>query len=86
MCRPPAAMTVWRNCFHSSRIAAMRWAFLLGRHALVVPEDGNALLDVAAKHDVGTATGHVGGDRDHAGTPACSDDLGFPGVRLAFST
>ena len=85
MCRPPAAMTVWCNCFHSSRIAAMRASFSRP-DALVVLENGNALLDVAAKHDVGTATGHVGGDRDHAGRPACTTISASRACCLALST
>ncbi len=35
------------------------------------------VLDVAAEHDVGPAAGHVGGDRDHAGSSRLRDDAGL---------
>src|ERR1700735_4898214 len=34
-------------------------------------------VDVAAQHDVGTAAGHVGGDRDGAAAAGLGDDAGF---------
>ena len=34
-------------------------------------------VEVAAKLDVGAATGHVGRDRDRAGPPGLGDDMGF---------
>src|SRR5690606_23435952 len=36
---------------------------------------GNFDLDTAAKHDVGTAAGHVGGNGDDAGAPRLRDDF-----------
>ena len=39
-------------------------------------------LGVAAEHDVGTATGHVRGDRDGAQAPGAGDDLGLTRVVL----
>ena len=38
---------------------------------------------VAAEQDVGAATGHVGGDGDHAETAGLGDDLGFLLVELS---
>ena len=40
------------------------------------------LFDVAAQHDVGTATGHVGGDRHRLRPAGLGNDLGFAGVLL----
>ena len=40
------------------------------------------LLDVAPEHDVGSAAGHVGRDRDDAGAPRLRDDLGLFGMLL----
>src|SRR5436190_11114865 len=54
----------------------------LGRDRRVGVDDLDLVLDVAAEHDVGSATGHVGGDRDHARAPGLRHDLGFLGVLL----
>jgi hypothetical protein len=40
------------------------------------------LLDVAAQHDVGTATGHVGRDGDHLRAAGLRHDVGFAGMLL----
>ncbi len=40
------------------------------------------VVDVAAEHDVGSAAGHVGGDRDRALAPGLGDDRGFTRVVL----
>ena len=50
--------------------------------AVVGVDDLDLVLDVAAEHDVGAATGHVGGDRDHAGPAGLGHDLGLAGVLL----
>ena len=39
-------------------------------------------LDVAAEHDIGTTTGHIGGDGDGALAAGDRDDLGLAGVLL----
>jgi hypothetical protein len=43
-------------------------------------------LDVAAEHDVGSATGHVGGDGDGSGRPASATMLASRSCCLALST
>ena len=59
-----------------------RDGFLLIRQGLIGHHRIHLLLDVAAEHDVGTATGHVGGDGDHAGSAGLGDDLRFLFVLL----
>ena len=51
---------------------------LVGR----VFQRGDLGLPVAAEHDVGTATGHVGGNGDCAGLTGLGDDFRFHGVEL----
>ena len=41
-----------------------------------------ALLHAGPEFDVGTASGHVGGDRDRSGTPGIGHDLGLALVLL----
>ena len=70
------------------RLQRRHGAFLLGGgEAFVVADGGDLLVDVAAQHDVGAATGHVGGDGDHAGPAGLGDDLRLAcACCLAFST
>ena len=42
----------------------------------------HVFFDVAPQHDVGAATGHVGGDGDHAGTTGLGHDVRFACVLL----
>ena len=49
---------------------------------LVGMDRRNLLVRVAAEHDVGPATSHVGGDGDHARTARLSHDLGFARMLL----
>ena len=37
-------------------------------------------FDIAAEHDVGAATGHIGGDGDHLGASGLGHDIGLAGV------
>src|SRR5437867_11968170 len=55
---------------------------LVLRQALVGLDELHLLLDVAAKHDVGPAAGHVGGDGDHLRPTGLRDDLRFLRVLL----
>mmetsp|Transcript_12872 Transcript_12872/g.30273 ORF Transcript_12872/g.30273 Transcript_12872/m.30273 type:complete len:931 (-) Transcript_12872:212-3004(-) len=47
----------------------------VGRDGLVGLDELDLLLDIAAQHDVGAATGHVGGDGDHTRSAGLGDDL-----------
>ena len=49
---------------------------------LVLLDGIDGFLDAAAKHDVGTTTGHIGGDGDHARTTSLGHDFGFTGMLL----
>ena len=49
---------------------------LIGFHSL------DQFLDIAAQHDVGTATGHVGGNGDHAGASGLCHDVCLTRVLL----
>ena len=43
---------------------------------------GDHFFEVAPQHDIGTATGHIGGDGDHAGAPRLGHDVGLALVLL----
>ena len=51
--------------------------FLFVRKGFVVVDLLKCLADTAAQDDVGTAAGHVGGNRNHAGTTGFHNDLSF---------
>ena len=48
----------------------------------VLVQHRNFALGITAKHDVGTTTGHVGGNRHHARPPRLHHDLGLTGMLL----
>src|SRR5574343_1817503 len=56
-------------------------ALLLGQ-GLIGFDDLHFLFDVAAQNDLGAATSHVGGDRDHAGATGLGHDVGLTGMLL----
>ena len=56
---------------------------LVGLDNRIVGLNGlDLVLDIAAKHDVRTSAGHIGGDRDDARAPGLRHDVGFSGVLL----
>ena len=88
MCRPPgldhlrrAAPAIRRAASATARASSPR------RRASRRPRRiWICVLDVAAEHDVGAAAGHVGGDGDHFGRPACATISASRACCLAFST
>ena len=51
--------------------------FLRVAQLSVVAYGSDVRLRVAAEHDVGTATGHIGGNGNHPGATGLHDDLRF---------
>ena len=64
--------------------AQLRQARLLGAfiQRFVGFNRQHVFFDIAAEHDVGAATGHVGGNGDHLGAAGLGDDVGLAGVLL----
>ncbi len=52
------------------------------RQALIAFNGLHVFFNVAAQHNVGATTRHVGGNRDHAGTTGLGHDVRFAGVLL----
>ena len=52
------------------------------RQRFVVLDRRSRLFDTATEHDVGTTTGHVGGDGDHTRSTGFNDDFCFAGMLL----
>ena len=49
----------------------------LGAHFIVGQNRVDLMIDAAAQHNVGTAAGHVGGNRHHSQTTGFQHHLGF---------
>ena len=61
----------------------LRLGLLIGiRQSRICFDDLDLLFNIAAQHDVGTTTGHVGGDGDHLRTTSLRNDFGFAGMLL----
>src|SRR5690606_31195462 len=56
--------------------------FLLGTQRLIFTHGGNGTLDAATQHNVGTTTGHIGGDRDVTRLASLSHDIGLASMLL----
>ena len=81
MWSPPAATTSSRS-LGADALELRELRQELGVVAVVAALRERQELGVAAEHDVGAATGHVGRDRDGAVAPGLGDDLGLALVLL----
>ena len=68
---------------HSQPLGSLGRDFVLARLLIqrFVGLNGlNVFFDIAAQHNVGTATRHVGGNGDHAWATCLGHDVGFASV------